>query len=277
MIPIPRMNAVKKVQKTTVGVELLRLLAEDGKRIITLDDARQYAAGAAVSEQYLAKAFHYLERDGWIKRLHKGLYQLLPPLINAPIHEYEVAMHLVSNGAISHWSAMSFHGFTEQIPRTIFVLTTDSITRMRGTHGKPYQIGGWSYEFIQVKPERFFGVEAVWFGESRIAMTDRERTLLDGLMRPNYCGGFADVAETFIERIADIDVKKIVDYALRLDAATARRLGWILSKAGVEPERLEPLRKAITGPGYRSLDPAGPKKGPWNKEWKVQENVAGLV
>jgi len=271
------MNAEKKVQKTTVGVELLRLLAEDGKRIITLDEARQYAADAAVSEQYLAKAFHYLERAGWIKRLHKGLYQLLPPLINAPIHEYEVAMHLVTNGAISHWSAMSFHGLTEQIPRTVFVLTTDSITRMRGADGKLYQVAGWSYEFIQVKPERYFGIDIVWFGESRIAITDRERTLLDGLMRPNYCGGFSDVAETFIDRVADIDIEKIVDYALRLDASTARRLGWILSKAGVEPKRLEPLYKATTGPGYRSLDPTGPKKGSLNKEWKVQENAPGLI
>lgn len=271
------MSAVKKVSKTTVGVELLRLMAEDGKRIITLDDARQYAADAAVSEHYLAKAFHYLEQDGWIKRLHKGLYQLLPPLINAPIHEYELAMHLVSNGAISHWSAMNFHGLTEQIPRTVFVLTTDSITRMRGEHGKPYQIGGWSYEFIQVKPERFFGIDTVWFGEARVAMTDLERTLLDGLTRPNYCGGFSDVAETFGEHLEQIDVQKIVDYALKLDAATARRLGWILSKSGVGAEKLEPLKKAIVGPGYRLLDPSGPKKGPWNKDWKVQENVPGLL
>ena len=31
------------------------------------------------------------------------------------------------------------------------------------------------YHFIQVKPDRFFGIEDAWVNESRITMTDPER------------------------------------------------------------------------------------------------------
>ena len=48
-----------------------------------------------------------------------------------------------------------------------------------------------------------------------------ERTLLDGLTRPKYCGGFMEVLHAFTRR--DFDVKKIVDYALRLDVSVAKR------------------------------------------------------
>ena len=52
--------------------------------------------------------------------------------------------------------------------------------------GGDYSVGDTTYRFVQVRPKRFFGTEKVWTGEARIAVTDLERTLLDGLSMPQY-------------------------------------------------------------------------------------------
>jgi predicted transcriptional regulator of viral defense system len=67
-----------------------------------------------------------------------------------------------------------------------------------------------------------------------------------------------------------------VDYALRLDAATAKRLGWVLERQGVAPSELQPLWD-LAVKGYRKLDPTGPKSGPYDARWMIQENLSGKV
>lgn len=63
--------------------------------------------------------------------------------------------------------------------------------------------------FIQVRPERFLGTEKVWIGEARVAITDLERTLLDGLSMPQCCGDFAEVLHAFKIGMAQLDVGRI--------------------------------------------------------------------
>jgi predicted transcriptional regulator of viral defense system len=188
-------------------------------------------------------------------------------------------MALVQPAAVSHWSALSHHGLTDQVPRRVFVLTTaHSVPRRRGVKPRGaetgYPVGEAVYRFVQVKPERFFGVEDVWVDESRIKITDPERTLLDGLMAPQYCGDFAEVLHAFELRAPKLDVERIIGYALKLDAATAKRLGWILERQGIASDRLEPLR-AVPIEGYRVLDPSSPRDGSHEARWMIQVNLPG--
>lgn len=191
-------------------------------------------------------------------------------------------MALVSPAAASHWTALHHHGLTEQLPRRVFVLTTTeaAVPRPRRTKAKAaekgYPVGGTVYQFVQVKPERFFGVEEVWVGEARVRITDPERTLLDGLTMPRYCGDFAEILHAFQVRAEKLDLDRIIGYATKLDAATAKRLGWILEHQGVAAARLKSLL-AVPIKGYRVLDPSGPRQGPCNRRWMIQENLPGKV
>jgi predicted transcriptional regulator of viral defense system len=233
-----------------------------------------------ISPGYFRQALHHLARTGWVIRLKKGLYSLPGSVPGVtPAHEFEIAMVLVKPAAISHWSAMSYHGLTEQAPRRVFVLTAArSVPRVRGAKEvqEGYAVGETVYQFVQVKADRFFGIEDVWMHESRIKMTDPERTLLDGLMMPHYCGDFSEVLHAFEVRAPKLDVDRIIRYALKLDAATAKRLGWILERQGVKNEQLEPLRK-VPIRGYRVLDPSGPRRGPCDADWMIQVNLPGKV
>lgn len=266
---------------STAGTELARTLAEVGDRIFTAERARGLAAALGISPGYVRQALHHLAKAGWIARLRRGTYALSGAVPGSlPLHEFEIAMALVQPAAISHWSALSYHGLTEQTPRHVFVLTpARSVPRARGKRkiaDPGYPVGNTIYRFIQVKPERFFGIEDVWVEEARIKMTDPERTLLDGLMAPHYCGDFSEVLNAFESRGPKLDLERIIGYALKLDAATAKRLGWVLEHQGVKPSRLKELQ-AVPIKGYRALDPTGPRRGPCNSRWMIQVNLSGKV
>jgi predicted transcriptional regulator of viral defense system len=275
------MNARQKLKKTHVGVELMRRIAAEGERIFSTERARELAPEVGLKDSYLWEALYHLRRNGWIVSLRRGLYALSASVPGVtPAHEYEVAMALVSPAAISHWSALHYHGLTEQALRKVFVLTTTdaSVPRVRSTTAKRisngYPVGDTVYKIVQVKPERYFGTEKVWIEETRVTITDPERTLLDGLSMPQYCGDLAEVLHAFEVRGDYLDVKRIIEYACKLDTATAKRLGWVLELQGVDLASLEPLANLPIS-GYRKLDPTGPRKGPCNRRWMIQENLPG--
>ncbi len=273
----------EKLINTAPGLRLVRELSREGDRVFSTDRARELAPSVGLSEGYLRQALHHLTRSGWLVRLRKGLYALSGTVPGVtPVHEFEVAMALVDPAAISHWSALHYHGLTEQAPSRTFVLTTTerSTPRESGTTaGRKDQgipVAGMFYQFVQTKPERFFGTEKVWVAEARITITDPERSLLDGLTRPRYCGDFAEALHAFEARGNSLNVARIIEYALKLDAAIAKRLGWVLTNQGVKEEYLKPLEN-VPVKGYRRLDPSGPRKGPCDRRWMIQENLPGKV
>jgi len=265
----------------TPALSLIRRLAADGCRIFSTEQAREIAPDAGLSEGYVLQALHHLCRSGWIVRLRKGLYALSSAVPGtSPAHEFEIAMALVHPAAVSHFTAMHYHELTDQIPRRVFVTTTTGHWVPRSKKGHDgrggYGVADIIYQFIQVKPERFFGTKEVWVDQARVTVTDAERTLIDGLTMPQHCGGFAEVLHAFREARHRLDRERLIDYALKLDAATAKRLGWVLENTGTERSQLTVLEQ-VKVTGYSKLDPTGRRRGPYNRSWMVQENLTGKV
>jgi len=278
------MNAGNNQKHTRLGLELLKKLSQEGRRIFTVGDARKAASFCGVSDSYVVESLHHLSNTGWIVRLKRGLYVIssfFPGM--TPIHEFEIAMALAHPAAISHWSAMHFHAMTEQIPQRIYVTTTQTIVLSRSTkkikkNGKAtgQKINGIPYKFIRIKPERFFGTKDYWVGEAKVTIMDPERTLIDGLVAPKYFGDWAEVYSAFESQFSRLDLDKMVDYSIRLDTAVVKRLGWILEKLEVEDSILQRL-ESVPIRGYRTLDPNSSRKGPCNKRWMIQENLLGKM
>lgn len=271
------------MSKGVSGTELVRFLSEQGKRIFSVQDARELAVKAGITPNYTAQALHYLTNSGWILRLRRGLYALCPLAPGtAPVHEFEIGVALVRQGAISHWSAMMHHEMTQQIPRRVFVTTTQTVSvsraassfeRKSGRGGNTgFVVRDTFYQFINVKPERFFGIESCWIGEAKVPITDPERTLLDGFTHPNYCGGFDEVMAAFESYAPKLNIEKIVGYALRLNAAVAKRLGWVLDTLKVQSPHLERLQN-VPIKGYRPLNPSSPRTGHHNSRWNLRINL----
>ncbi len=265
-----------------MGIDLVRLLASEDQRIFSTAAARALSSRVGMNPTYVAEALYHLRRNGWVVPLRRGLYALssTQPGVAGP-HEFEIAMALTAPAAVSHWSALHHYGLTDQPPRKVFVLTTTAASTPRAGRAAPhgrqvedYIVQQIRYQFVRVKPERFFGTQRVWVGEAQVEMTDPERTLLDGLSAPQHFGDLGEVLHAFEQGYSELKVKRLVEYALRLDAATTKRLGWVLERQGARMSILKPLLDRPIK-GYRRLDSSSPPAGPRNRKWMIQENLPG--
>jgi predicted transcriptional regulator of viral defense system len=251
------------MKNTTSGIHLLRHLANQGLRIFSIEQAQAAALEIEMNPGYVSEALHHLKNGGWVTRLKRGVYAIAA--YGPAPHEFAIAMALVTPSAISHWTAMHYHHITEQTPNKIFAITP---------HGTsiPRSLAKTMFRFIQVKKEHYFGIETIWVDEMRAQITNLEKTLLDGLALPEYCGDFSEVLHAFKMAKDKIRIQVIIEYALKLEKAVAKRLGLILDELGVGEKYLEPLLK-LPMRSYCKFDPSGPVKGSYNSKWKIRENV----
>jgi predicted transcriptional regulator of viral defense system len=120
----------------TQGVRLLQELVRDGRFIFTTEEAKAAAFRLGIPDSYLYQVLSRLVDGEWLRRLRRGLYAGtggLPGTLH--IHPFAIATRLVVPSAISHWSALSYHGLTEHVPRIITACTPKKVVTpsMRGS------------------------------------------------------------------------------------------------------------------------------------------------
>lgn len=265
------------------GLRLVDALRRRGKRIFTIGDAQETADTLGILRTTLGWLLPQLTHAGRLLHLRRGLYAIDDSKYGgAAPHPFAIATALVTPSAISHWSALAHHGLTDQIPRLVTASSARDIVtprmRRRSADGEPastWDVSGRRVRYVRVQPRRFWGFEQVWVDETaRVPITDRERTVLDGFVAPDVFGSFDEILGVIEEHLAQLDVEKLIGYALRYDrGAVIKRLGYALEQVGVAPARLAPLREAPIA-GYRLLDPSGPEQGPFVAAWRIRDNLA---
>jgi predicted transcriptional regulator of viral defense system len=273
-------------KRKTYSIQLLTALAREGKFIFSTKEARQLSDNTDIPKQYVSSLLMNMVRNGLIKRLRKGIYTRTEVTSgNMQVHPFSIATHIITPSAISHWSALHYHGFTEQIPRIINAFTTKKVVTpgMRGnnvpTDGRhAWIIDDIRYEYITVKKDHFFGIEKIWIDEfSRIPITDKERTILALFISPRMFGGMGETIGIFKHHIDSLLLQKLVKYACQYGKiSVARRLGWTLDKIGVSEAIYAPLLN-MHATGYHLLDPTRPNKGKCDSRWMIQNNLVGGI
>ena len=259
-----------KIEKNLLLQEILK--AE--LRIFRLEELKKLPWAQKSNAIALNKMLRSLVQDGWLIAIKKGVYALSAIVSGGPIYEFEIAMKIVKPAMISYYSAFRYHGLTDQLPRDIFITTIkETATPQAGVPGKKasFVFDKITYQFIQVKQKFFFGGEKAWIGNGHFIVTDLERTLLDGLIRPHLCGGLAEVLDAYREHIGKVELVKIIGYALKLGVAASRRLGWVLDHLEVGLDQIQCLAQH-DHPGYRKLDPSRPSSGNYDPKWRLQLN-----
>ena|ERR1700733_874583 len=99
-------------------------------------------------------------------------------------------------------------------------------------------LGGTEFHFVSIPRKYYFGTAKHWASKQEfVEISDLERTVIDGLRQPEYCGGITDVAKGLWMRHTDMQAKKLVDYALQIGiGAVKRRLGYLLELYALAPE-----------------------------------------
>ena len=94
------------------------------KQIFTVDEAEQ---AFDVERKSLRVLLSRLEEEGAIERIERGKYLVVPLTARSGLYtlnEFVVGSELVEPYAIGYWSALSYHGLTEQLPGSVFIQTT---------------------------------------------------------------------------------------------------------------------------------------------------------
>jgi predicted transcriptional regulator of viral defense system len=219
---------------------------------------------------------------GLIRRLKRGLYAVTGKLPGSrPPHDFAIATSMFIPSAISHASALNFHGLSEQAPQAITCMTTKKVMTpsMRSKRrplahaSRTWVVDDLRIMFFSVSPARFIGIEQVWVdAENKVPITDRERTVLEMFLSPRTFGGLAEAVSVLDEHRRTLDLEKLVRYAIEIKVAvTAKRLGWAL-EAGGAPRTLLKRLQAVPVEGVQRLDPTRLAEGPVIRDWMLQDN-----
>ena len=232
-----RLSAILRETKGTISVE------ETGKIL-------------GKNQIVAAKMLSRWASQGWLSRVRRGLYIPVPlesRTMDVPLEDpWIVASRLFNPCYIGGWSAAEYWDLTEQIFRTIIVITIQ-----RPRERKP-KIKGIEFWVRSIKPEVFFGLKPVWRGEVKVNVSDPTRTILDLLADPGLGGGLRSAEDMLINYLKSDkkDLNLLMDYAERLgNGAVYKRLGFLLEqKSPEEREAVRQCRERLTT-GNAKLDP----------------------
>ena len=265
-------NMMKAYPKT-LGRENSRLfttLAGLGRAVFSIEDAQKISGKSYPATQ---QALLRLTKAGWLVKLGAGKYAIVLPSAGgeavAEANRLVIARELVGEALyyISHDSALEVHNM---LTRPVTNVTISTPRRL-----KSRTVLNVSYRFVTTKPEDMWGYDLVWVSsEQQVQVSDLERTILDGLARPDLCAGVSEVVTGLLIRKDDLDWKKMVEYSKRLqNQAVAKRLGYLLEFYDLgTPEILTSLQELI-GSSYALLDPLLPEEGHYLARWRLRLNI----
>jgi predicted transcriptional regulator of viral defense system len=163
---------------------------------------------------------------------------------------------------------MGIHGMLTQ-PQLVVTVSAPKARRSVAVSGTPFR-------FVRCRRRHLFGLAEHWATkQEQVRVSDPERTIIDGLRQPEYCGGVTEVARGLWMRRQDLNVDRLVAYAKRMRVgAVVRRLGFLLETYHMaEAPVLDRLRRGLTAT-YVRLDPVLPAEGKRLRRWRLQLNVA---
>ena len=191
----------------------------------------------------------------------------------------DVLLTLKPHCHFSHYSAVYFHGLTEQIPKIFYLnfeqplgsptdreLLQESIDtafkRQVRTTSYIAEVEGFRVCLLNGKKTGYIGVEDNWYGDAavgglpppshalgfhtgRLRITNIERTLIDIAVRPIYSGGVDEVLKAYSRARDTLSVNRLAAMLQKLDYVYPYHqvIGFYLERAGYKANVLELLRR----------------------------------
>jgi predicted transcriptional regulator of viral defense system len=248
--------------------QALSRLASEGQQVITIGDI---ADVLDIPRKSAKDMVYTLKEKGWLERIAHGKYLILPLAAGEngvyTEHEFVIASALVEPMYIGYWSALNYHGLTEQLARTVYIVTTDR-AREREIHGVTYRP-------VTVTEQKFFGYQPTAVGSDQVNISSIEKTLVDCADHPEFCGGIDEIAKA-MQNAADTGCswERVVEYLRRVgNGAATKRLVYLADQLDIElPEHDELVENFTTG--YPLLDPTREATGTRDSTYQLRLNVS---
>jgi predicted transcriptional regulator of viral defense system len=228
------------------------------------------------SREMAWKKLRLLERKGWIKRIERGKYIVIPleagETRSWSEDSYLIANALIQPAVISYWTAIRHWNWTEQIPNVVYVQTTVRKSRMSKN------IFGVQYEIVKVDSKKFFGFVPEWRKGNKLLITDREKTLIDCADKPYLAGSIEELRKAVVVGSKEISWSRLDDYIRNFPSGTVKkRLGFLMEElvAPLPAEArsiLNDWQSSLTQ-GMSPLLPGTNTKGHYLRRWNLFVNT----
>ena len=244
------MKTRDKLGKSSRSREQLgRLIREAGELITVANAAKIFE----LPTQETSKILSRWTAQGWLARVRRGVYVPVPVEASSE-RALEDSWILIppffSPAYVGGWSAAEHWDLTEQLFRDICVLTQRPVAQKKQVlHGVPFYL-------THTKEAPFFGTKTVWKKESKILVSDIEKTILD-----IFTGGAIHSIDCFQEALKhkDFQVQRLIDYALHIrNGAVFKRIGFLSDFFLGEEHDLTRVCASNLTTGNAKIDPNGP-------------------
>jgi len=223
------------------------------------------------------KVIESLRRKGWLERASWGKYLLIPPDQGPDTlgesNLFALASRIADPYYIGYGSAAAHYGLTTQHRRLVFLVTP---ARVRGR-----QVGEGRVRIVKPQPRKFFGFEPVDILGYSVMMSDREKTAIDCIDRPELAGGVSEAVSILAAACRRLDWPKAVDYLKRIGStALIRRFGWVMDHVNApvpaDIREILLLRAARGSRTWMGPNPSHtvPHAIGYDKTWRLLINVS---
>ena len=204
---------------------------------------------------YTKLFIHRLKKDNFIFEIEKNKYTLGKD-------SFVIASNIIWPSYISGWSALNYHHLTDQIPQTIFVITT------RARKKKEIIFNNAKIRFTKVNSKYFFGYKKERYGNYDIFIAEKEKALIDSALLKKI--SFSEICDIMKGNVKNINIPLLIEYLIKINnKSLIKRFGFLLDKLNIKNDKLNKLIDFK----YIQLDYSISKKGKKDKKWRIIDNV----
>ena len=224
-------------------IEIIEKLKE--KIVFNISDIERLANA---NHQYSKLTLNRLKKKKLIRKITKNIY-------TTHSNPFLISCHIKIPSYISLWSASSFLGYTEQIPKTIQIIST---TKTKNLNFKGYKI-----KFIKLN--EFFGYKKINTKEGELFIVENEKLLIDSFLRYKEMGNFDEIIN--IIKSGDIKENKITDYLKKINnQSIIKKIGYLLEKE----KNIDISKNFKLNKNYVILNPFTKKWKSTNTKWRIK-------
>ena len=235
---------------------------------------------------HLARTLTDMVGKGMLSKITRDTYLIIPPQADPETYvpdKFQLVKYIMRNKEyyIGFGSALKIHGLT------LLINETTSHSEARLFEDRDYVVTnkqmkpairtfrGITYQFIKHHTTRFFGFESMWINQfEQVMVSDLEKTIVDSVTYPKFCGGIGEVGKALFLSKNRIDQDKLLYYLARhMNKSAKKRFLFLTDLLDLDwTTEHERMMKEL-GTGISLLDSAGLDQGLIRRKFGLKINV----
>ncbi|MGS2722956.1 type IV toxin-antitoxin system AbiEi family antitoxin domain-containing protein [Porticoccus sp. GXU_MW_L64] len=244
------------IEQVSTRQQRLSILLRATSGSIRVDDAMR---ALNLDRSHAAKLLAGWHKQGVIRRVARGLYVPIQPSALGQTQVLDNPWVLVSElyepGYVGGWSALEHWELTEQLFRSVCVLTNKRMAYGDRMHQ------GVNFFVKRIAENRLFGTKTVWVESKKVLISDPYKTILDIIDDPYLGAGLQHTLDCMMEfkksYSGSEDLKRLLEYAIQIGSgALFKKLGFLAERLNFDSSFVTECSKRITT-GYAQLEKTG--------------------